>query len=432
MELNRSWIFAESPLDELHARGRELQGKGQLLIDCSMINPDLTPPRLLLDKLVEAAMKPVTHRYAVSRGIRRLREAFTNRYQRVFGVALDSESECCVTLGAKDGVLNFLRAAEQLGTLRAGDPVLLPFPCYPAHRAAVMLCGFTPVYFQVCDGEGRGDLSVEFERALQATKAKVALLNFPHNPTGLVISASEVESLLKISAVYGTTVLNDFAYGELTAAGPDGETEAASSFLAVARTLKSSGGTVRVVEAYTMSKAFSVPGWRIAALLGDAAILRAVVRIKSWSDYGQFLPVQSAAAAGLEASQELIGEARRAYGRRTATLSQGLSRLGWSVPVIPRAGAFVWCRPNFPQTSATAARILLDQHGIVSMPGELFGEGLETWVRLATVVPEETVREILRRFGTSDHRANATANGSAASVQGGAARNSSTTTIGVS
>lgn len=388
-------ISLHAELGELRALQHERALAGIPVADLSMVNPDLPPPRGVLDRLLEAVTKTTNHRYAVSRGVRRLREAFSFKYSHTFGHELNPESEVCVCLGSKDATFHALRVL-----LNPGDGVVVPLPTYPAHPSAVALAGGRTVAWQASIDAAEAAESLNkvlvqsSDFAAGGSRVKVLLLNFPANPTGAVVSSDWWREIGRVCAAHQVTILNDFVYGEMCYSG-----EAASSALGA----RASGA--RCVEVYSLSKAYNVPGWRVGALVGDVGVVTAVSRLKSQADYGLFLPLQYAAAHALtvRSLDELVGPTVRAYQRRARVLRSGLSELGWEV-VEPEAGASLWCR--FPDElvkgcdnerfgSIYVARRLLLQAGVVVTPGVVFGEGCHRWVRFALVMNEERLRDVV-------------------------------------
>ena len=372
----------EAPLEDLNRRKLARLSRGDPIVDLSMINPDLEPPPLALDKLTEAVIKPEHHRYAVSRGIRRLRSAFSAKYASAFGVVLDPDEEICVSLGTKDAVLLALTC---LCSRR--HRVLVGTPCYPMYRSACRLAGVDPVFFSLDSDENLMLRSIE--KHLADEPADMLLLNFPNNPTGISVSAGFFRNLAPILSRYDCLALNDFVYGEMHF-----ESGRAVSMLSEPALRP------RAFETYSLSKAYSVPGWRIGALSGVQSSIGMISRLKSYVDYGAFLPLQMAAAALLNSSKDLVEPARIQYRSRAATLSQGLRRLGWEIQ-IPHAGACVWAR--MPEGlrrhgSLAAARLLLETRGLAVMPGALFGEEYNEFLRFALVSPSERIQEVLLRL----------------------------------
>jgi alanine-synthesizing transaminase len=397
--LQQSGSFLDEGADLL-AEPRRLQrmllDAGREIVDLSMINPDLAPPRYMLDKLLEATGKSSNHRYAVSRGIRRLRAAFSFKYESAFSTVVDPEREVCVCLGSKDGLFQTLKVV-----LGKGEKALLPAPAYPAHVSAVRLCGGTPVFFPVATSEQY--LLRNVERLIESERPRCLVVNFPHNPTGVVLSEGCIRELVEMCGRHGVIVINDFVYGEM---GFE-VAEQVPSFV------PREGTRTGVVEVYSLSKAYSVPGWRVGAVVGDESIVKAVARLKSHVDYGLFLPIQIAAAAALTAPTDLVGATTREYQRRARTLVAALERAGWDV-AGPRAGCSVWARIPDQLSSVVApssggagssslavqfTSYFLQHDGVLVAPGPLFGEGNDSWIRFALVVSEERIREVGRKIG---------------------------------
>jgi alanine-synthesizing transaminase len=378
----------------LKSRQHEMLLQGREVIDLSMVNPDLPPPRPVLDRLLEYVTKTSTHRYAVSRGVRRLREAFAEKYQS-FGVSLDPERNICVCLGSKDATYHALRAL-----VKAGESVIVSAPAYPAHLSAIRLVGAVPYLWEAPDSvEGA---ATSLGSLLEKTKASLVLLNFPSNPTGRVVSAEWLKGIAAEARKHSAYIVNDFVYGEMCFSG-----EKAPSLLAA--TPDNLSG---VLEVYSLSKAYNVPGWRVGALSGDEEVVKEVARQKSIADYGVFLPLQYAAALALTAKEDLVRSTVTQYERRSRILVKGLKGMGWSV-VEPEAGASVWAEipadisekamKSYPSThlseshsvSIRVARLLLEEAGVLSTPGAVFGDSFDTYLRFALVVPEERMRDVL-------------------------------------
>jgi alanine-synthesizing transaminase len=372
-------------LDDLRRLQHKRAVDGASVTDLSMVNPDLPPPRMILDRLLESVTKSANHRYAVSRGVRRLREAFSHKYKTCFQQELDPETQVCVCLGSKDATFHVLRVL-----VKPGDAVIVPTPAYPAHPSAVALAAGMPVAWEVSSvpEEAAGDLS----KLLASSKAKVLLLNFPSNPAGAVVSRSWWYEVGKVCAQNSVTIVNDFVYGEMCFSG-----EPAESALWAAST------GARCVEVYSLSKSYNVPGWRVGALVGDRSVVAAVARLKSQADYGLFLPLQYASSQALSTSENLVAPTVHAYQRRLRVLGSGLRELGWHV-TQPFAGACLWVQ--YPERlgsvrgesrfqSINVARHLLTDAGVVASPGVLFGEGWDSWLRFAAVINEERLRDVV-------------------------------------
>ena len=383
---DNTWLY-QDPIAEITALKRKLVLQGIDLVDLSMFNPDILPSAVALDALHEYSLKASNHRYAVSRGIRKLREAFAFLYAKKFSVTLDPESEICVCSGTKDGLIHVLHAL-----VSPGDTVVVATPTYPMHVSAIKLARAQPAYFDITNGTEDQIISRLIE-VLDQTKAKIVLLNFPNNPTGISVSDSFLKMLAQVTVERGVTVINDFVYGEMMH-------RTANSGLLPSSLLTVRNINPNVLESYSLSKAYSVPGWRTGAILGNTTIVRSVARLKSHSDYGIFLPLQHAAAAVLTSPLELASAITGQYERRLRVLMTGLTELGWSFS-RPTAGACLWARLPEGLRSYGAAQVcrsLLEHHHLLITPGELYGSGFEEFVRFALVVSEEKIHDVVGKI----------------------------------
>lgn len=378
------------PEGDLLAPLRECQAtlvrEGLPIINLSMVNPDVAPPRPVLDRLLESVTKMTMHRYAVSRGIRRLREAFALKYVRAFGVTLDPETQVCACLGSKDATFHALRAV-----VKSGDRVVVGSPAYPAHLAAVALAGGQRVPWMP-ESEPQA-AAKSLHTVLQSSGARVVLLNMPSNPSGMVVSKEWWAAIGTVCAGFGAVVINDFVYGEMCFSG-----------VPAPSALSMTEQGVTCVEVFSLSKSHNIPGWRVGALLGDAKVLSVVARLKAHSDYGLFLPLQHAAAFALTTTEDLVRPTVSTYERRIRVLSAGLQRMGWQVAEA-KAGACVWARfprevalmatPGIGSVSVGVAHALLKKHAVLVSPGVVFGDAFDDHIRFAAVVSEEKIRDVL-------------------------------------
>lgn len=386
-------VFGRDYLRALKTLQHQMLVEGKQVFDLSMVNPDLPPPRAVLDRLLESVTKTQNHRYAVSRGVRRLREAFASKYSSRFGITLNPETEICVCLGSKDATYHALKSL-----ISVGDAVVVSSPSYPAHVSSVTLVGGIVASWEY--SVDPNEAAASLDRLLASSRARVVLLNFPSNPAGTVVSEEWWSAIADVCWRYGAAIINDFVYGEMCLSG-----QSAVSAL----TVRERG--VRCVEVYSLSKAYNVPGWRVGALVGDTQIVQAVARWKSHSDYGLFLPLQYAAAVALTATQDLVRPTVMAYDRRLRVLAQGLTKLGWEVQV-PQAGACLWARypanilsnsdATMQSPSVRVAHELLRRTGVLVTPGVVFGEGWEGFVRFSAVVTEERIREVVAALGEAN------------------------------
>lgn len=355
---------------------------GEDIIDLGMGNPDLATPPHIVDKLKEAADKAVNHRYSASRGITGLRKAITEMYARRFEVELDPDKEAIVTIGAKEGISHLLLAA-----IGPGDVVFVPSPAYPIHAFGVIIA--MGDLMNVSMGANDDDLLAELQRGVRATwpRPKMVIINYPHNPTTRVTSIEFFKKIVDFAKENKLWVIHDLAYADLCFDG-----YVAPSFLEVP-------GAMDVgVEFYSMSKGYSMPGWRVGFCLGNQRLVQALARIKSYLDYGVFQPIQIAAAVGLRGPMESVNEAAEEYKQRRDALCEGLYRAGWDVPK-PKATMFVWAK--IPQEyekmgSVEFSKLMLTEAKVAVSPGIGFGYEGEGYVRFALVENSQRIAQAVR------------------------------------
>lgn len=375
----------DNSIAKLYSQKMQALMDGVDFIDLSMVNPDLPPPRIVIDRLLEAINQNGSHRYSSSRGIRKLREAFAERYDRIFGVSLDAESQVCVTLGSKDGVLHALSAIMAIVPSSA-PVVLVGTPTYPAYKFVADYLGVPLATFEITQNEQ--EMLADIDRLTQSIKASTLLLNFPNNPTGISVSRDFYNGLAEIVKARSLYVVNDFTYGEMVY-----DRKPAVSLLSDFTT----DVTDYVVECYSLSKAFSVPGWRVGGLLGSRRVVAEVARLKSRVDFGVFLPIQVAAVIALQTESDVVQSNTEIYQRRYRFLKNELSKLGWSVPEV-QAGCCLWAAsPGGLKVPQTLTEDLL-LAGVAALPGAAFGPAFEAFVRFALVTPESQLREVVNRI----------------------------------
>jgi alanine-synthesizing transaminase len=351
-------------------KAKELYLKDGLeILDVSMINPDIAPVRELSDRLIEFLSKPGSHKYSVSRGIRKIREAFALKYLSTFGVDLDAEKEICFSFGSKDAITQLLRIC---GT--SGQTVLLPNPCYPAHKYATEYAGLSTSYFQVSSSES--EMLVSIAEAVKKYNPRIILLNFPHNPTGAVVSENFYQELAKICVSKNTIVINDFVYGELVYPG------STNPSLLTCSELKN-----QAIEVYSLSKAYSIPGWRVACVAGTPSILDTLRETKSKIDFGLFIPMQLAAAWVLGLVDSPANAVAQEYSQRSSALKDLFDRIGISYfPSL--AGCSLWCAvPKKSKLTGIEFALNLLEMGLAVLPGIAFGEEYSDNFRIALVAP---------------------------------------------
>lgn len=354
----------------------EARKRGEDIINLGMGNPDLPTPTPIVEKLKEAADKPKNHRYSISRGIPKLRLAICQWYKRQFGVELDPESEAIATIGAKEGYSHLM-----LAITGPGEEVLVPDPTYPIHSFAPIIAGAQVRPFGV-DGAVFENLG----RALREAKSrpKILVLSFPSNPTTQVVDLPFFEKVIDFARAENLLVIHDLAYADLVFDG-----YRAPSILQV------KGAKERAVEIYSLSKSYSMPGWRVGFVCGNREILFALTRLKSYLDYGMFTPIQVAATVALNGPQGIVKEITEIYRGRRNALCEGLARYGWVIEK-PKGTMFVWGKIPEPFRAAGSvefAKQLLQKAKVAVSPGLGFGKCGEGYVRFALVENEKRIRQ---------------------------------------
>ncbi|MEL6196627.1 MAG: LL-diaminopimelate aminotransferase [Pseudomonadota bacterium] len=375
------YVFAE--VNRLKA---EYRAAGRDIIDFGMGNPDMDTPKHIVDKLIETVQRPRTHRYSASRGVTGLRRAQAAYYQRRFGVDLDPETEVIATLGSKEGLANLAMAITA-----PGDVILSPNPSYPIHPYGFMIAGGALRHIPaLVDGRFDPDAYLaSVDRAIHhSVPTPVAIVvNFPSNPTAQVCDLDFYRALVALAREHGVWLLSDLAYAEIYFDG-----DPPPSILQV------EGARDCAVEFTSLSKTFSMPGWRMGFAVGNARLVGALARIKSYLDYGAFTPIQVAAAHALNGPQECIDEIRGVYRARRDVLVESFGRAGWDVPPPP-ATMFAWAPlpAAFRDLGSMAfSKILLAEAGVAVSPGVGFGEHGEGHVRLGLVENEQRIRQAAR------------------------------------
>jgi len=356
----------------------ELRRAGEDVIDLGFGNPDVPPPEVAVEKLREAALLPRNHRYSSSRGLPKLREAICDLYRDRYAVELDPETEATMTLGAKEGLVHLLWVL-----LGPGDVALVPSPSYPIHLFAPGFAGAAVARVSVGPGI---DFAAGVEEAWLASqpRPRVLLCSFPHNPTTACASLDDLQRLVDFAREREIVLVHDFAYADLAYDGY----RPPSIF-------ECEGAREVAVEHYSLTKGFSLAGWRVAFLLGRPDVVGALARLKSYLDYGSFQPLQIAATVALRDARERPAEVAEIYGGRRNALCDGLTRIGWDVP-RPQATMFVWARiPGDEPAQDFALRLLREAHVAVS-PGSGFGPDGEGYVRFALVENEQRIAQAVR------------------------------------
>jgi len=364
----------------------KLRRAGEDIVDLGMGNPDLPTPQHIVDKLCEAAQNPKNHRYSQTKGLYKLREALALWYKRKYNVDLDPETEVITTIGSKEGLAHLA-----LTLINPGDVAIVPTPAYPIHPYSIIIAGGDVRSVPILTDEGF-DEEAFFESIVKAYKEswprpKVLILNFPHNPTTATVDLQFFEKIVDFAKENNLIVIQDLAYAEIAFDG-----YVPPSILQV------KGAKEVAVEFYSLSKTYSMAGWRVGFAAGNKEIIHALYRMKSYLDYGMFQPIQIAAIIALKGDQSCVEEYRKIYESRRNTLVEGLNRIGWHVEK-PKATMFVWAKiPEKFQSmgSLEFAKMLLLDGKVAVSPGIGFGEYGDKYVRFALVENELRIKQAVR------------------------------------
>ncbi|MDA0366896.1 MAG: LL-diaminopimelate aminotransferase [Proteobacteria bacterium] len=372
------YLFAE--VNQMKAAAR---AAGEDIIDLGMGNPDMPTPPHIVAKLTEAIQDPRTHRYSTSRGIPGLRKAVAAYYDRRFGVSINPDREAIVTLGSKEGLANLAQAITA-----PGDVVLCPNPSYPIHSFGFIIAGASLRHLPAGAGD---DLMQSLERAVRHSIPKpiALILCYPANPTAEVVDLDFYREVVKFCRAQEIYVVSDLAYAEVYF-----DDKPPPSILQV------EGARDIAVEFTSMSKTYSMPGWRIGFACGNERLIGALARVKSYLDYGAFTPIQVAATAALNGPQDCVEEVRTVYRRRRDVLVSSLAQAGWDIPA-PAATMFAWAPlpPAFREGgSLEFSKLLLREAQVAVSPGVGFGEYGEGYVRIALVENEQRIRQAARNI----------------------------------
>ena len=367
---------------EVNAMRAAARAAGEDIIDLGMGNPDLPPPPHVIDKLAEVARKPDAHGYSASKGIPGLRRAHAGYYARRFGVELDPDAEVVVTLGSKEGLANLAQAITA-----PGDVVLAPNPSYPIHTFGFIIAAATIRAVPTTPDERYFEA---LERAVKFTvpKPSVLVMGYPSNPTAETVDLAFYKRVVAFARAHGLWILSDLAYSEIYF---DGQPTPSILQVPDARHV--------AVEFTSLSKTYSMAGWRIGFAVGNRRLIAALTRVKSYLDYGAFTPIQAAAVAALNGPQDIVESNRALYHRRRDVLVESFGRAGWDIPP-PRASMFAWA-PLPPALrhvgSLEFSKRLLTEAGVAVAPGVGYGEDGEGFVRIALVENEQRIRQAARQ-----------------------------------
>ena len=370
------YVFAQ--VNALLASARRA---GEDVIDLGMGNPDIPTPEPIVEKLIEAARNPRNHRYSMSRGLPKLRRAICDFYERAYDVTLDPETEALAVIGAKEGLSHLMWIL-----LEPGDSVLVPEPTYPIHTYAPMLAGANVIRVPLSlDADFFRNLTEAFDNT--SPSPRVVIVSFPHNPTTATVELEFFERLVQFARRNDVLIVHDMAYADLVF-----DAERAPSLLQVP------GAKDVGVEFFSMSKSYSMAGWRLAFMVGNPEIVAGLGRLKSYLDYGVFQPIQIAGIIALNECTEAPKEIRETYRGRRDALVAGLSRAGWDIP-IPPATMFAWA--PIPEQfkdmgSLEFSKMLINKAKVAVSPGIGFGRAGDGHVRFALVENEHRIRQAVR------------------------------------
>lgn len=371
------YVFAVITQYKMEARRR-----GEDIIDLGMGNPDLPTPEPIVDKMVEAARNPRNHRYSASRGIPNLRVEIARWYERRYGVEIDPETEAIATMGAKEGFSHLVMALVEPGT-----KVIVPDPSYPIHSFAATIAGCELIKLPINEGPEQMMESLRQLDYPEGQHPRLLILSFPHNPTTVTVNLDFFREAVDIARRRGYLIIHDLAYADLVFDGAE-----APSILQVP------GAKDVAVEMFSMSKSYSMAGWRVGFCAGNPQVVAALTRLKSYLDYGIFQPIQIASIIALRDCDEYVPEIAEVYRRRRDVLIKGLAAAGWDIPT-PKGTMFVWAKlpPAYAQLgSLEFAKQMIARAGVAASPGIGFGERGEGYVRFALVENEQRITQAVR------------------------------------
>ena len=360
----------------------EARRRGEDIIDLGMGNPDLPTPEPIVDKMVEAARNPRNHRYSASRGIPNLRVEIARWYARRYQVEIDPETEAIATMGAKEGFSHLVLALVEPGTR-----VIVPDPSYPIHSFAATIAGCELVKLPIDEGaEGMMDALRRLDYP-RGQHPRLLVLSFPHNPTTVCVGKEFFEEAVAIAKERGYLIIHDLAYADLVF-----DDAQAPSILQVP------GAKDVAVEMFSMSKSYSMAGWRVGFCAGNAQVVAALTRLKSYLDYGIFQPIQIASIIALRDCDDYVPQIAEVYRKRRDVLIKGLASAGWEVP-SPKGTMFVWAKlppAHAKMGSLEFAKQLIQRAGVAVSPGNGFGERGEGYVRFALVENDQRIAQAVR------------------------------------
>lgn len=356
---------------------------GKDIIDFSMGNPDNPTPKHIVEKLIQSSQKNYTHRYSISKGIPELRKAITNWYKKRYLVDLDYKTEAIATLGSKEGIASLAKAITS-----PKDLILSPSPAYPIHPYGFTLAGAKIINFPCGPGY---DCFSEIENAIKKAKSKpkILILNYPSNPTTKCVDLEFFAKIIKLCKHHKIWVMQDLAYADIVYDGYK-----APSILQI------KGAKDIAVEFFSLSKSYNMPGWRVGFMVGNQTLVKALAKIKSYLDYGIFIPIQMAAIEALEGEQKCVLEIKNIYENRRNVLCEGLNEIGWKVEK-PKATMFVWAKiPKYysHMGSLEFCKKLIKNASVATSPGIGFGDLGDKYIRMSLIENEQRTRQALENL----------------------------------
>lgn len=365
---------------------QQARREGRDVVDLGFGNPDIPSPAVAVDKLAEAARNPRNHRYSSSRGLPKLRQAVCARYAAKWGVELDPDTQVISTIGAKEGFSHLMWVL-----LQAGDAAMVPQPSYPIHIWGPYLAGAdvrqVPMGSDLASAGARYVDNVMAQWEYGWPRPRVVVLSFPHNPTGATVELADLQRLVDWARDKDVVLVHDFAYADVAFDGWQPPS-----------ILQCEGATEVAVELYSMTKSFSMAGWRVAFMLGNAEVVAALAKLKSYLDYGTFQPVQIAATVTMNEASDYPDQVSDTYRSRRDALVDGLHRIGWDVP-RPRGSMFVWAPvpPAYRDEGSIAfATRLVTDCDVATAPGVGFGPDGDGFVRFALIENEHRIGQAVR------------------------------------
>jgi alanine-synthesizing transaminase len=370
---------------------QQLRRNGRDVIDLGFGNPDIPSPPIAVEKLAEAAVRPVNHRYSASRGLPNLRAAVCERYEDMFGVRLDPEQHVVSTIGAKEGLAHLMWVL-----LEPGDSAVVPSPAYPIHLVAPRLAGATVIHARCFEAD---DMLGSLEEAVLADepKPRVVIVSFPHNPTTAIATPELMQRLVDLAREHEFVLVHDFAYADIAFDGHKPPS-----------VLQAEGALDCAVELYSLTKSFSMAGWRMGFTIGRPDVVGALAKLKSYLDYGTFQPIQIASIVALREASDYPLKVNEIYRSRRDALIAGLARAGWDVEP-PKGTMFVWAPIPEPWREGGSLEFSLKlarEAEVAVSPGVGFGPGGDEHVRFALVENEQRINQAtrsIRRLLTGAH-----------------------------